>query len=160
MTIIIFMLFLTLGMFTKNLGGSASAEIAKPYASIVDVKLNDANVPEGDSGTYEFAVKNTDKDGTKISEVAMSYSLKIVTDTNNYDSSKVSYKLIDVDNSNTEITTKDSDGWYSDSNMQFDVVKKANGDLETQTHKYKIEFTPQSEGTLNFKVKIEAKQID
>ena len=81
MTIIIFMLFLTLGMFTKNFGGSASAEIAKPYASIVDGTLsnvdtdNNQNSMEADSeGEYTFSVKNTDKDGNKVSEVAMSYT--------------------------------------------------------------------------------------
>ena len=164
MTIIIFMLFLTLGMFTKNFGGSAKAEVAKPYASIVgetlshvDTDNNQNSMEAGSEGEYTFSVKNTDKkDGNKVSEVAMSYSLYV--ETADYDESNVEYKLIDVDNNNIEITTKDSDGWYTDSNMNFNV---SNGTPQAQVHQYKLVFTP-SEGDqdLKFKVKVKAQQID
>ena len=167
MTIIIFMLFLTLGMFTKNFGGSASAEIAKPYASVVGYKLNNADVDEGDSGTYIFAVNNTKKgDGSQISEVAMSYSLHIDT---TYDGN-VDYKLYQIDEKDkdnpdatgTEVTVN-SDGWYEykDNNvMKFELKKDSNNNLESQTHYYKLVYTPENDGELNFKVQLKAQQID
>ena len=161
MTIIIFMLFLTLGMFTKKLGGSASAEVAAPQASIVEGTLSSDNVDAEKSGTYTFSVKNTDKDGNKISEVALKYKLYI--ETNEEYTGNVKYKLYRVndDKTETEITDKkieDGVEWYTDEStaktMTFDVKENA------QVHNYKLEFTPDREGKFNFKLKVKAEQID
>ena len=162
MTIIIFMLFLTLGMFTKNFGGSASAEVAAPHTSIVGGRLEtnnaDGSVDEGQSGTYTFSVKNTDKDnGDKVSEVSLKYKLHIETN-EDYDGN-VEYKLYRVDGENkTEITNTETDEdnkvWYIDDSMKFGVEENA------QVHNYELEFTPDSAGEFNFKVKVKAEQID
>ena len=156
MTIIIFMLFLTLGMFTGKFGGSAKAEVANAQASIVEGTLNNDNVDEGTSGTYTFSVTNTNKnDGDKVSEVALKYALYIETD-ESY-TGKVEYKLYRVDKE-TEIKNKveDEEGkeWYTSDDMTFDVESNA------QVHQYRLEFTPDSAGEFNFKVKVKAEQKD
>ena len=169
MTIIIFMLFLTLGMFTKNFGGSAKAEVASAQTSIVGGDLSsvndDGSIDTDNSGIYTFSVKNTDKDGNNASEVAMNYKLYIdtvTTDDNNnsiYDG-KVSYELYKLDgNSEVKIESQDSDGWYTDDDvMKFTV--ETDSSKQKQVHQYKIKFTPSGEGKFKFKVKVKSQQID
>ena len=158
MTIIIFMLFLTLGMFTGKFGGSAKAEVANAQASIVEGTLNNDNVDEGTSGTYTFSVTNTNKqDGDKVSEVALKYALHIETD-ESY-TGNVEYKLYRVEgNKETEIQNKVQDEenkeWYTADDMTFDVKSNA------QVHQYKLEFKPDRAGEFNFKVKVKAEQKD
>ena len=162
MTIIIFMLFLTLGMFTKNFGGSASAEIATPRTSIIGDNISDGySVDEGGTGEYVFSVRNTDKnDTTKVSEVSMKYTLTV--DTVQLDSSNVSvsYDLyrITIDNSGNEVETKlinwDATKGFTDSNLPT----LQHGSIEA--HKYKLKFTPNNEGKFKFNVKVKSEQID
>ena len=172
MSIIIFMLFLTLGMFTKKFGGSASAGVATPQTSIVDTDeslsgLNtDGSIDTDNSGIYTFSVKNTDKDGNNISQVSMNYKLYVDTvtidDTNNMIfNGDVNYELYKVDGENeTKIETRDSEGWYTADSMKFNLKKDQSGNLESQVHNYKLKFTPSGNGQFKFKVNVKSQQID
>ena len=166
MTIIIFMLFLTLGMFTKNFGGSASAEVASAQISVIgdDDSLtgvnSDGNIDATDQGTYTFYVKNTAKDdGSKISEVSMKYSLTVDTEQIDNSDVNVDYELYKVTTSSgNEVQTK-LDNWdatkgFTDNNLP--VLQQGT----EQVDKYILKFTPDKEGQFKFKVKVKSEQID
>ena len=173
MTIIIFMLFLTLGMFTKTFSGSASAEVASAQTSIVEGNLSNINADDNsidtdNQGEYTFSVKNTDKDGNKVSEVAMKYKLHVETvkdDNNNPFDGTVNYELWKTDengNEQKQITTTETDEenkeWYTDDAMKFTV--ETDSTKQMQVHYYKLKFTPSGSGKFKFNVKVKSQQID
>ena len=165
MTIIIFMLFLTLGMFTKNFGGSASAGIASAQTSIQgdDKSLtgvsDDGSIDAEEDGTYTFYVKNTDKDGNNVSGVSMKYSLTVDTEQIDNSDVNVDYELYKVTTSNgNEVQTKlenwDAEKGFTDNNLP--TLQHGT----QQVDKYILKFTPDKEGQFKFKVHVKSEQIE
>ena len=172
MTIIIFMLFLTLGMFTKNFGGSARAEVASAQTKVSGSLINNSdNVDEGDTGEYEFHIKNTDDNGNST-QVKMHY--KIIVETQQVDTTEpvtVHYQLFPakydernneyvVDNDNVYINENEVD----ENNVEFTsteaIPMELGIDTDEQVDNYILKFTPENEGKFNFKVKVESTQVD
>ena len=161
MTIIIFMLFLTLGMFTKNFGGSASAEVASAQTKIADGQLLNDNIEQEGTGQYLFHIKNTDKDGNNKTQVKMKY--KIFVDTNEdyvNNGGTVSYTLYRVTKEDGDTIEKEETPITGDAVNGFTDDEMVLGIDQPEVYGYILEFNADKVGTFDFKVKVESTQID
>ena len=156
MTIIIFMLFLTLGMFTKNFFGNAKADIASAQTKIVSGTLINDNVDEGDTGEYEFHIKNTDDKGNRT-QVKMQY--KIIVETADTYTGNVTYQVFHKDTSKTDNIGNEVPLLANTTNEFTDNTCEL-GINNDEVQDYILKFTPDSEGEFNFKVKVESTQVD
>ena len=170
MTVIIFMLFLTLGMFTKNFGGTAKAEVASAQTKIVNGELMDVNTDDNsidaeNTGKYWFSVKNTDDNG-KRTEVKMQYKIVVETEQGDeanpisvayqlYDATKESGKdpvIIDETKPISQ-NTEDGNEVFTSSDMVLNIDKD-------EVRYYVLKFTPENDGQFKFKVKVVSEQVD
>lgn len=157
MTIIITIIFITLGRYSNSLGGVAHASIAKPQTSLVSGGNNDITIDKGNIGEYRFYISNMD--GSEISDVSMSYTIDVETDAGY--GGTVRYSLFHSNES----------GIYDEATDAVSVNQSAKivgatdermvlpPTVETSQH-FVLKFNPDTVGDFGFKVKVTAVQKD